>query len=162
MRKYTQREVELFFANAGYTLTGNYVNIKEKVAYSCDKGHSHSITFDNFKSGRRCPSCAIDNASKRYRHDYAYVKERFEKAGCRLLSIEYRNGGVPLDYICNCGNTAKIRFNDFKRGRRCNQCGLIKRFDTLRKNGLVPTSSQQVYIHNLIGGELNYPFGTLS
>lgn len=33
---------------------------------------------------------------------------------------------------------------------------------TLYKNGNAPTSKQQKYLHNLIGGELNYPIGQIS
>jgi len=39
---------------------------------------------------------------------------------------------------------------------------LIKSKQTMYKNGTAPCSSQQKYIHNLIGGELNYPIDRLS
>ena len=45
------------------------------------------------------------------------VKQYFEDYGCKLLSIEYVNYNIVLDYICNCGNKSKICFANFKNGK---------------------------------------------
>lgn len=58
--------------------------------------------------------------SKKY--TYEFVKNYFEEQGCELLSKEYINNKLPLDYICSCGNPSKIRFDMFKQGARCLKC----------------------------------------
>jgi len=50
------------------------------------------------------------------------VKEYFEENNCFLLSTYYINQRKKLDYICECGNTSQIAFNEFKRGSRCMKC----------------------------------------
>lgn len=67
------------------------------------------------------------------RFSYDYVYNYFKENGCELLSKEYINNCTLLDYICECGNQSKIKFNDFKNGVRCNICGYKKRSITQRK-----------------------------
>lgn len=43
-----------------------------------------------------------------------------------MLDDSYVNAGIKVRYKCNCGNIAYIRFSDFKRGRRCVDCGRCK------------------------------------
>ena len=64
---------------------------------------------------------------------YEYVYNYFKDHNCTLLSTEYQNNSTLLDYICECGTVSKIRFNDFKRGVRCNTCGYLKRSITQKK-----------------------------
>jgi hypothetical protein len=53
---------------------------------------------------------------------YEEVYNYFEKNGCKLLSETYINNRELLDYNCSCGRTGKIRFDDFKKGKRCREC----------------------------------------
>lgn len=64
---------------------------------------------------------------------YEDVKSFFEKEGCRLLSTEYINARTKLEYICSCGNRAKIVFESFKVGNRCKKCGTQKTIEKLKK-----------------------------
>jgi hypothetical protein len=57
------------------------------------------------------------------RLEYDFVKKFFEDNGCKLLSTEYKNARTHLDYICSCGNKAKIVFCSFRAGNRCRKCG---------------------------------------
>ena len=55
------------------------------------------------------------------------VKKYFEDHGCELFETEYINCITKMRYRCICGNTkCKIRFNDFKKGIRCMECGTKK------------------------------------
>jgi hypothetical protein len=60
------------------------------------------------------------------KHTIDYITNYFEERGCELLSNDYANNRQILDYKCVCGNLSKIRFSDFKEGKRCNKCGIIK------------------------------------
>lgn len=156
MKKFTPDYVRSVFEQEGYTLLSNYVDCKMKQSYICPKGHNGSSSFDNFKRGKRCHECRLEEASERYRHDYDEVFSTFEKAGCVLLTDKYVNGKTPLDYICSCGNTSTIRYSDFKRRERCNACAISRRQNAMQSNGQIPISKQQRQIHSLIGGQLNY------
>ena len=51
-------DVRRTFEEAGYTLvSAEYVNSKEYLKYICPKGHKGSISYTNFKQGKRCPAC---------------------------------------------------------------------------------------------------------
>jgi len=50
------------FKNEGYILLdGEYVNNYTKMDYICNNGHSHSISWNKWTYGRRCPYCAVVN-----------------------------------------------------------------------------------------------------
>jgi len=48
-------------------LTEVYMNSYQKLDYICPEGHKHSMTWDNWKQGYRCPTCwIIDNRGCRH------------------------------------------------------------------------------------------------
>ncbi|MHA1469067.1 MAG: hypothetical protein ACTSSP_00750 [Candidatus Asgardarchaeia archaeon] len=53
---------------------------------------------------------------------YEYVEQYFKEHGCKLLEKEYKNCKVKMKYRCECGNINKINFDNFKQGRRCQNC----------------------------------------
>lgn len=67
-------------------------------------------------------------------HSWTYeeVKKYFEDKGCKLLSTEYKNANTPLDFVCRCGNTSKIRLSVLQRGAFCKKCG-HKRMEEKRR-----------------------------
>jgi hypothetical protein len=120
-------EIRLKFENEGYTLLETkYKNQRTKMMFICNNGHQGKITYNAFQQGQRCRECAIEENTERQRFSYEYVKNYFNEQGCKLLSKEYTNSGELLDYICLCGNISKIRFNSFKNGVRCKECGIKK------------------------------------
>jgi hypothetical protein len=52
------KDVELAFAADGYELLDEYKNSHTHMRYVCPEGHQHSIIWDAFKQGVRCPYCA--------------------------------------------------------------------------------------------------------
>ena len=116
------KEVKQYFEDYGCKLLSiEYVNYNIVLDYICNCGNKSKICFANFKNGKRCAKCS---GTERLKYDY--VKRYFKDQGCELLSTKYTNNRILMDYICNCGNKSKISFVSFKRGRRCNQCGIEK------------------------------------
>jgi hypothetical protein len=112
-----------YFTKQGCVLLENeYKNSKTRMKYKCTCGNVSTTTYDSFKSGKRCKNCMINNLSKKFRHDYAYVSRFFKEQGCELISNDYLNGRQKLDYICECGKESSISFNKFKAGQRCRDC----------------------------------------
>jgi hypothetical protein len=54
---------------------------------------------------------------------YEFVKSKFEERGYTLLSNEYINSKVKLDYICPEGHEGSITYHSFQRGNGCPICG---------------------------------------
>ena len=83
----------------------------------CPAGHDTTISWNNFQKGQGCKYCACN-----VNFTYDEVKQYFLDQGCELLDPQYDNNGVLLNYKCSCGESSKIRFRDFKNGRRCLKC----------------------------------------
>lgn len=56
--RHTLKYIKNVFETEGYTLlTKKYINGKQKLNYICPNGHEHSITWNNWQQGQRCPYC---------------------------------------------------------------------------------------------------------
>jgi hypothetical protein len=64
---------------------------------------------------------------------YEFVKNEFEKAGCKLLEKNYIGSKIKMKYMCNCGNISITTWAVFKKGHRCKKCG-AKKTATIRKH----------------------------
>lgn len=96
----------------------------------CNCGNQFTTSLSSFTRGNdKCKICSKENAARQRRHTIEYVREVFEKAGCILLSKEYKNSNQKLSYICGkCGEVSKIKFSAFQRGRhQCRNCGIQER-----------------------------------
>ena len=160
---YTYQEVYDYFKKYDCELLeSEYKGVKENLKYKCSCGNISHITFDNFKQGKRCHQCGLKKLSELNRLDIIYVKQYFIDNNCVPLFDDYSNDRQKLKYQCSCGNIDYITFADFKRGSKCNKCTNQRRIETFYKNSTQKCSTQQKYLHNLIGGELNYPVGNSS
>lgn len=117
------------FEKEGFILlTTEYINCRQKLDYICPKRHRHSISWDNFKAGHRCPYCAGQD-----KPDILIIKEFFEKYGYKLLDNEYINDGYKLRYRCPEGHEHSMRWGNFRHGERCSTCDIVNR--SLRISG---------------------------
>ncbi len=56
--------VKTDFSSAGYILlSSNYINAHKHLSYICPNGHRHSMTWNNWSKGYRCPTCDKLNRS---------------------------------------------------------------------------------------------------
>lgn len=138
-----------------------------------------------------CEICRLKEFQNKMCRPYHEVYQFFKEQGCILLTsekeyweIKYNKNDI-VNYICLCGNKSSISIMKFLYGHRCYNClnnrkiqtnlssfgyeyvacspeKLAQMKQTLYKNGTAPCSKQQTYLHNLYGGELNYPVKTLS
>lgn len=89
-------DVVLAFASDGYELLDQYQNSHTHMRYICPEGHQHSIIWDAFKQGVRCPYCAgmrptpEEKRIGKIRHDIAshiWIYVRRQKAGKPFPSV---------------------------------------------------------------------------
>ena len=121
--KLTYEYVKQYFAEQGCALLEiDYLNAHAKMRYICLCGNVHETRWSDFVKGVRCKACGMERVAKKLRTDFALVKSYFSENGCVLLSETYINKDTSMEYICVCGNRAKICWASFRRGSRCRKC----------------------------------------
>jgi len=117
--KLTIEFIKSEFAKEGYKLlTKKYKNNKQKLDYICPNGHRHSISWNKWQYGERCPSCRYDSAKL----TIGFIRSEFEKEGYELLSEKYINAQQLLNYICPNEHRHSIRWGNWQQGQRCPFC----------------------------------------
>jgi hypothetical protein len=113
------------FAKEGYILlTEVYENNKQKLEYECPIGHKHSVSWNSWKSGARCPECFTIKMAADLRTDIEFIRSEFAKEGYILLTIVYENNTQKLEYICPMGHKHNVTWKNWnsKRKQRCPFC----------------------------------------
>lgn len=106
------------FEKGGYILlTKIYKNAHQKLEYICPEGHRHSINWNHWQQGCRCPYCANN-----VKLIIEFIRKQFAKEGYQLLTIEYKNSFQKLDYICPKGHKHSITWGHWQQGCRCPHC----------------------------------------
>jgi len=116
--KKTFDEIREAFEAEGYTLlTKEYKNSKQKLEYICPNNHKHSISWNSFQHGYRCPYCA-----GLARKTIEEIRKSFESEGYKLLTREYKDCFQKLEYICPNGHRHSITWASWQQGHRCGKC----------------------------------------
>lgn len=103
----------------GYKLlSSEFKGRKYKLLMRCPDGHEYETTWDNFRNGHRCPTCA----SNKIKYTYEEVKEYIENFDYKLLSKEYINTQTHLLVMCPSEHSYEVTFNNFRIGKRCPVC----------------------------------------
>ena len=95
-------------------LSKRYVDARTKLEYICPEGHRHSISWDKWQYGRRCPFCAGQG-----KPTIEFIGFEFTKEGYEFLTKEYINAHRKLEYICPNGHRHNVSWNSFRHGQRC-------------------------------------------
>jgi hypothetical protein len=120
--KYTLEQVRESFERDNYILLSKeYINDCTKLYYRCSNNHKHSIVWNAWQRGQRCPVC-----DGNVKLTLEQVKKSFNNEGYTLLSKEYVNSIVKLDYICSNGHNHSIKWGHWQQGKRCPTCSVIK------------------------------------
>lgn len=116
-------DVKKYIMSFGYILLSEeYINNHSKLKIKCPNNHIFNMAYNDFKSGRRCPTCANINTSNRMKHDYFYVKSYVEILGLKLLSKEYQNNYDELKIKCDKGHVFYKSFSNLKSYPNCPLC----------------------------------------
>ena len=105
---------------------------KTQLYYICACGEKSSITWSNFRAGKRCWLCRSKRISQIQKLSYEQVSAAFSDANCQLISSTYINAHEKLDYICSCNHHAQISWNKFQQGERCPECANKTRANIFR------------------------------
>nr|QBK86286.1 MAG: restriction endonuclease [Marseillevirus LCMAC102] len=124
--RHSQEKITQDFREKGFELLDTYINKSTPLQYKCRCGNVAKIRYENLKRNKTgCGNCALQNR----RVDWDMLEEKFERAGCTLITTqeEYINNHRPLDYVCFCGDLGRTTWKLFSKGVRCEECGKKKR-----------------------------------
>ena len=92
-----------------------------KYVCSCKNNTSTNTQAIRKPTWRGCVKCL--NKKRGNFNTFEFVKDIFEKEGIILPIQEYKGNKVKLHYICSfCKEEAHMSLNEFRRGRRCENC----------------------------------------
>lgn len=158
----TEENVREFAKNRGYKLL-LFVDRNSNIQVECPNKHTTHIAWRSFRNGQECTECTGLSKTK---YEYKQVKEIFKNSNMILLSDSYKNINTPLKFQCTEGHVGEMMLSTVLKGSGCMECGRIKaivsRSKTFYENGTQKTSKQQRRIHEVIGGEINFPMGFYS
>ena len=103
-------------------LSKNYGNARTKLEFKCPERHTFRMAYLDFKQGKRCPVCAIENKKDLKKFTINKVEDLFVKEGYSLQSAEYTNSQDVLEVTCSEGHQSLISLFEFKKGIRCKEC----------------------------------------
>lgn len=96
-------------------LDSEYKNVHSDLNFICPNDHKDKISWNLWRRCSRCPTCA----GKRI--DTKYAKDSFYIDGYVLLS-KYEKSNKYLYYICPNGHKGRMRWYNWKAGKRCPKC----------------------------------------
>lgn len=101
----------------GFTIVGEYTNMKTKTQFKCEHGHQWEAIPNNvLNKGRGCPHCA---GNARLTKDD--VNSRLEKRGIRMTS-EYVNHRSLSEFECEFNHKWTTTTNSVIQGSGCPHC----------------------------------------
>lgn len=126
MKKHDMSYVRDCFEKHGCKLMENdYPGNRIKMRFICSCGKEYAKTFDSFCKHPNCRACGRTKAITKISHPHWYVEQYFLDHDCRLLT-PYMDSTSHVRYVCQCGRESEITFDNFRRGKRCRQCGFAK------------------------------------
>lgn len=97
-QKKSIEEVRQYFENEGYQLISkNYKDAFSKLNYICPSGHEEEMSWDNFRAGKRCPSCHDSKGEKRI-EEYLIKKGYNYQKQFRFKECKYKKP-LPFDFV---------------------------------------------------------------
>lgn len=133
------------FEKCGYVLLSTeYINNASPLRYICPYGHKHTVRYNDWRKGVRCPECCSRNTyGLRYRVEE--VKKRYALEGYVLLSDSFKNIRSTVKVRCPNGHIFEQAICSWTAGNRCPYCSnrvrLLNRVDEiseiLNKEGYV-------------------------
>jgi hypothetical protein len=124
------KEVKKYIESFGCELLDTYISANKSIRIKCSCGSITKRTFTNFKEceNKICHACVAKKTAKKRAPSFESVKTFIEKAGCKLLSTEYKNANTPMLLQCRCGDTWNVDFHIFKRSKHkaCKLCSALK------------------------------------
>jgi len=126
-------------------------NVMTSTSWQCELGHEWSTSYLHIRQGTGCPVCAIEDVADRQRLKPSDYHKLAEQKGFKWLGPEVPNNQTKTWWQCKEGHKWQARYGNINFDRGCPEC-----IDFV--NGTIVSKNQRA-IHDMLGGELNCPFG---
>lgn len=125
-------------------------NVSGLTRWQCPHGHTWQARYGNVSARNTgCPTCKSIQGRLRRQHKERHYHALAKKRGFTWLGPLPDNTHGLTEWQCPEGHIWKAAYSNIYNGTNCPHC-------QLRVNGQ-KVSRPQVAIHEMIGGELNYP-----
>jgi hypothetical protein len=124
-KRWSIKEIADFLNEFDYKLISTeYKTQKDKLEMICPNGHEASISFDNFKNGKRCNDCHQENKSILFRKDIKEVELKYNEIGYTVVRglDSYENQKSPLVVECDKGHQYDTYYQCLSAGSKCPTC----------------------------------------
>ena len=123
-KKYYNYYKNIVELNGGTIISKKYIDSSTPIKYICENGHKTSIITKNLKAGGWCNLCNKDrllNKDGKLKM-YDEGKQIIEENGGSIISNEYVNAYIPIQFKCENGHIYQKLRNEFKMGQWCLKC----------------------------------------
>lgn len=120
-----------------------------KTWWQCNRGHKWEAAYGNISQGKGCPICAMDIRAEKRRVKPADYHILADERSFTWLGPKVPTVSTKTWWECTRGHKWEAVYNSIQQGSGCPTC-----VDCV--NGK-PVSQLQKCLHEMLGGELNYP-----
>lgn len=110
--------------NDCFLISKEYKNTKTKIEIRFSCGHVGKISFDSFRSGRRCYICGQERSHKSQRMSESQISDSFSKHGVLdfVFPSGYKNRNSVVEYSCKNGHFNRKKLSLILEGKICKTC----------------------------------------
>ncbi|PGK52132.1 hypothetical protein CN918_30540 [Priestia megaterium] len=103
----------------GKCLSTTFVSMITPIEWECKRGHMWTEAPTHVKSGKRCPTCQVEDRRKDMLNTY---KELAKERGGKCLTETYINGTHKLEWECKYGHQWEAYTHNIVGGSWCPIC----------------------------------------
>lgn len=122
--------IHLAKTRGGACLSKKYSTSREKMIWSCHKGHVWRTTYGTILQGCWCPKCSNDN--KTVKNPLEKAQKMAKKHGGCCLSKQYIKAQKKLTWQCKNGHIWKATYNKVQQGKWCRKCYNLRQMCSLQ------------------------------
>lgn len=114
---------EIVHERGGEVLSKTFRNVRTKMRFKCEDGHTWWAFPYNIRAGYWCPECGNKKKGATLKHSMEFIHELAEEKGIKCLSTEYVNGLSKLKWECSKGHKFKESYHTVsRRANACKRC----------------------------------------
>ena len=127
--KWTKEAIINYIEEQGYIFIQfiKFDKSNSRILIKCNNSNHnpYEVKFDNFKQGKRCPTCKKEKLSETFRKDYSIIEKEINDRGYEIVEIvggKYINVDTVFILKCKNGHLWKTTYRNFEHPNDCSYC----------------------------------------